>query len=94
MVRAKRAGLMELCTKETMCMGRNRDMVTSNGQMAQSTLVNSSTTTLKGLESTGGLMGEGTMESGGTTRCMEKVCSPGLMEGSMKVNILKTRNRG
>lgn len=93
MDRGRKAGLMELCMKETMSTGRNKVKATSNGQTAPFTQGSSSTTTLKASVSTDGLMAEATMESGGTTRCMGKACSHGLMGGSMRGNTLKTRSR-
>lgn len=38
------------------------------------------------MDSTNGLMVEGTKDSGKTIKCMEKECSLSLMEGCMRVN--------
>lgn len=86
MVKARKAGLMVQCMKETTKMARNMGLEYSNGQTAQNTKVISETTTLKDLEPTFGPTTESMRESGFQTKCMEKASSRGQMADFTKAN--------
>lgn len=86
-------GPMEPNMKGTMNMGRNMELVHSNGLITLNTLESSITTIFMGKESTLGVMGEDTKVNGKTIRCMEKGLSLGQMEGNMWESTLMIRNK-
>lgn len=63
------------------------------GGMAHAIMETLSTTVLKGLVTTDGLMAESTKASGLVTRCMVQESSRGQMVVSMKVNTRRTRSK-
>lgn len=86
---------MELDTKDFICLVRNMDMVTSNGQMGRPTLGNFWTTTYTEKASTNGPMDEGLKETGRTIKWMEEGSLSGQTIEGMKVNteMIKRKDR-
>lgn len=92
-VTVKKIGLMVHNLRGNIETDRSLVVEFLNGNMETRTEDNSTTTKLKVLANTLGRMAVLTKVTGKTTKCMDKESSHGLMEGSILVIILKTRNR-
>lgn len=93
MEKVKKHGLMGLCTMAITYLVKSMVKAHLYGQMDRCTLDSFKITILKALVNTSGLMEERLMEIGRTIKCMEEEYSHGQTVESMKVNILKIKNK-
>jgi|APCry1669188879_1035177.scaffolds.fasta_scaffold458136_2 hypothetical protein len=87
MVKEKKHGLMEQCTKVITLWVGNMDMGNLCGQMDRNTQDNFSITTSKGRVTIHGLMEGNIKEIGATIKWMVEEFSHGLMDVDMKESI-------
>jgi hypothetical protein len=93
MVKVKKPGQMERCTRVTTSMARSMALVILCGATVQSTKASFTIIILRVTESIAGLMEGHSKASGRITKCMGEVSSLGLMAGSTKESTLKIRNK-
>ena len=85
--------MMHHLMKDSTFSGRRMEEACSCGVMAHAIMETLSTTVLKELETTDGLMAESMRANGLGTRCMEQESLHGQMVVSMKANTRKTRSK-